>query len=188
MPSGIGKALKDRRVQIGLAVAAGLGLVVLARRGDGSGGGGEPVEGGGAIANPALADTTGADLANILGQYSGDLSAQLAEYRQTLTDALEGLQPDDTGTGDAGGPTGFYSFASGISDKIKSRYDPQQVAAAVLAAGGSFGGSPNVVDPHSIVRALQKRGYRVKTRDARQIAAQTKWIDRLLAGQSPKKK
>lgn len=83
-PGGALSVLKDKRVMVGAAVAGGLGLVVLLRRG------GSPVDQpAGAVLSPAQVDSSGTDLYNALQQFNDGLS--------DIRDLLE--QQPATGTG-----------------------------------------------------------------------------------------
>lgn len=98
-PGGVGSLLRDKRVQIGAAVAGGLGLVVLLRRG------GAPVDGGAAGGGQQLVpaagfDSSGTDMYNAIQSLGQGWEQDLRDWTDTLTDISDKLdkQPS-TGTG-----------------------------------------------------------------------------------------
>src|SRR3954463_8384431 len=96
MQNDMAKLLKDKRLWVGGAVAAAIGLVVFVKRGAGastmdavtggtaSGPGGTYVQGAG--------DTTGTDIAGYLGNYQQSLSDMLAGWGGSLNDTLKAIQ------------------------------------------------------------------------------------------------
>jgi hypothetical protein len=91
--------LHNKWAWAGVGVAGLAGLVALVRRrSSGSSAAGKDAVGAG-NASPAYAsgpiggpfDSTGTDVANWLGNYSGNLQNQLNEYKQSLLDAISGL-------------------------------------------------------------------------------------------------
>jgi hypothetical protein len=181
-------ALKDKRVQVAAGGAGLLGLFVLARRGGGDGSAtydDEPTTvGGGYVANPAFADTTGADLANILGQYSGDLQGQLTEYRDSLADAIDAMKdietPNQTGTG-----TVDYRWHSSVPERIRGKYDADKVAAQVRKSGVKL--DTRHLSVKHVEQALRKRGYRDPTPKT-PWGSQPAWVAKLMSGKRRKKK
>jgi hypothetical protein len=89
--------LKDKRLLIGVGVAAAVGLVVLVRRkqttGTSATTSGTSTTGttGGAVGS---VDTAATDIAGWMGDYSQSLQNQLDQYTKTLTDTLAGLKAD----------------------------------------------------------------------------------------------
>lgn len=90
--------LHNRWAWAGVGVAGLAGLVAfMRRRRSSSAAGGSAV--GASNASPAYAsgpvggpfDSTGTDVANWMGQYSGNLQNQLNEYKQSLTDAVTAI-------------------------------------------------------------------------------------------------
>lgn len=110
--------MKNKPALAGIGAAGVLGLYVLGKRQGAGDSGGDAADeeamlvGGGYVADPAFADTTGADLANVLGQYSADLSGQLLAYEESMSTTLEAmldaqdLGDDDDTTGTGGTKTG----------------------------------------------------------------------------------
>lgn len=94
--------LRDKRVQLGIAAAAGLGLVVMLRRG-GAGGitGGE--ESSGTPIEPAQFDSSGVDAYNAIQSVGAAWTTELRTLAQQLADIQSKLDSEPTGTG--GGTT-----------------------------------------------------------------------------------
>jgi hypothetical protein len=166
-----------------------VGLYVLTKGGGGGLGGAAGDEeaqlvSGGYVANPAFADTTGADLASILGGYSGDIQGQLTEYSASLADAIEALsqiEPGDTGTGEGPGPStpgssAYYVWHSSTPQSIRDRYTPYQVVQALRKLG--VGPNTRYVSTQNIARGLEKLGYKGVT-TSRVGSAWTDWLVRL---------
>lgn len=87
--------MADKRVQVGgLAAAAGVGALALYRRKQttGSTTSSPAVSVAPSGATGARYDSTGTDVANWLGNYSGGLQTQLDAYNKQLQDALSGLK------------------------------------------------------------------------------------------------
>lgn len=94
--------LNNRRVQLGgLAAAAGVGAYVLIHRKHTTGTTRSDVTSvAPATGGVATFDSTGTDVANWLGNYSGNLQNQLDAFSQTLHDSLQGaaqVPPQTTG-------------------------------------------------------------------------------------------
>jgi len=98
--------LRDRRFQLAALAAAGAGAVVFLRhRGGAAAAGGGGVAGlgtsGGAVGQ---LDTTGTDLASMLGDYSQGLNTQLDNWDKQLTSTLDQLAKATPGTKPAPAP------------------------------------------------------------------------------------
>lgn len=95
MDADVNALLKDKRLWVGAAVAAGVGIVMFLKRG-----GSAPATSGPGSATGSTtqgtADTTGTDIASYLGQYSQsqmELLNQWAANLQTSLDAIRGTAP-----------------------------------------------------------------------------------------------
>lgn len=86
--------LRDRRLQIGVAAAAAVGLVVFLKRRNAGGGSdvtGNAAVAGGGVGNPAGLNTTGTDLSAVWGNMSADLQGQLNDFAGQINDALKNI-------------------------------------------------------------------------------------------------
>lgn len=91
---------------VGVAGAAGAYTLIKRRK---SGAAGSTSQSGGGQSNPAYAsgsvgsfDSTGTDVANWLGQYSGNLDNQFKEFQRSVADQLAAIPAGTTGTGTTG--------------------------------------------------------------------------------------
>lgn len=90
--------LKDKKLWLGVGVAAAIGLAVFLKKG-GSTGGASPGPGGATgTSNPSTAgwyqggaDTTGTDIASFLSSYSSALQGQQTEFQQQIKDTITAL-------------------------------------------------------------------------------------------------
>ncbi|HTF08530.1 MAG TPA: hypothetical protein VK659_10215, partial [Asanoa sp.] len=84
--AGIPPWLKDKRVQLGIVAAAGLGVIVAVSRGKGALGGGDG-DGTGSTITPTTLDSTGTDLYNAIQSvsqgFSDDLRALYDQLRNS---------------------------------------------------------------------------------------------------------
>lgn len=90
--------LKDRKVQLGIGGAAVLGLVVLLRRGSGSGGGVD--DGSGTTPQsitPAVMDSSGTDIYNAISSLGQGWENDLRDYSETLDSVKTQLASNTTG-------------------------------------------------------------------------------------------
>lgn len=141
------KVFSNKYALAGVAVAAGVGGFVLYKRkqstgsslsatGTNSAAGGTPTAYGTGFMN-----TTGSDTAQWLGTYSGNLQTQLDNYNKQLTDALAGLQSQNsggtTGTTGVGAYPGTPKPTSTVAYVTKAGQGWSDVLNALGFAGSS---------------------------------------------------
>lgn len=87
--------LKDKRVQLGMAAAAGVGLFMFAKRGgsgaDGTAGGSEETGLSGNYLQPAQYDSTGPDVYNAISQIGTAWTNDLRDFTDQLGDIQDQL-------------------------------------------------------------------------------------------------
>lgn len=92
----LGGLLKDRRVQVGAAVAGGVGLLALLMRSKGGGSSG----GSGTIAQPATLNSTGTDVYNAMQSLGQGWQSDLQGFTSQLKNVNDRLsQAPSTGAG-----------------------------------------------------------------------------------------
>lgn len=140
--------LKDKRVQIGLAAAGGLGLVVLLKKGNGNQQN-DPNQTGQAL-QPSTFDSSSTDAYAQLSQGLGD---QISQFGSQLTDIqtqlgkLNGPSAGGTTTGGtttggtSGGTTSGGSKSGGGSTKRPPGPTPQYVYASKFTTASAARGS-----------------------------------------------
>lgn len=93
MPMDLKAMLKDKKFQVGAAVAAAAGGYVLYKKRGAAGSSGTSVSTPQASPTGAGSlDTTGTDIAGWLGNYSNNLQNQLVGFQQQQTGTLEAIQ------------------------------------------------------------------------------------------------
>lgn len=96
--------LKDKRVQLGIAAAGGLGLVVLLKNGGGSGAGNDPNQTGQQLA-PSTYDSSSIDAYAQLSSGLGDAINQFGDQLTSIQDQLGKINGPSSGTPAGGGTT-----------------------------------------------------------------------------------
>lgn len=118
--AGVPPWLKDKRVQLGIVAAAGLGIFIAIRRGGGAslGGGGDS----GTPLQPAQFDSSGTDLYNALQSISQGWTNDLRALTDQLRDSGQ-LDPAPSG-GTGADPFGRYKVPVGTQPRPWAGDDP----------------------------------------------------------------
>lgn len=91
METDVKALLKDKRLWVGAAVAAGVGVVVFVKKGSSGGTGLGSASGPAGTYTQGAADTTGTDIASYLGAYQQSQTSLLNEWGQNLSDTLKAI-------------------------------------------------------------------------------------------------